>query len=536
MMRHINKIIALYCRLSRNDDYHGDSLSIKNQKEMLIHYVQTNKLGNYEFYVDDGYSGTSFERPDFERLLNDIEKGKVSTVISKDLSRLGRDYLKTGFYIESYFPEHKVRFIAINDNVDSHKESNDFTPFKNIINEWYAKDISKKIKSAYHTKALKGEFTAAFAPYGYQKDPNNKYPLIVDPETGSIVRRIFNYAHEGVTPFKISMILKKEGILKPRSKLMKDTGKYVSDHNIKYPYDWSNQTIFTILRNREYLGHIISNVHQSKSFKDRRLTKRPEEEWIEVKNTHEALIDEKTFNEVQKIISIRKRLIKSESVPQIFVGLLRCADCGKTLSFSKNKNRNGYGYYACSTFRRYGKSYCSAHYITYENLYDGVLKDIKKQIHHAKLNEEELLNQIQDKESLNTKYEVEKCKKEIIWSKKRIETLDVIIKQLYEDNVIGKIDNQRFNKLLSGYEAEQKELNQMIDSNTNKMIELDSNKQNIKDFMKVIKKYTEIKELDDRMLNEFIEKIVIHEATKEDQIRKQQIDIHYKFVGKLTTE
>lgn len=181
MMRHINIIIALYCRLSRDDDYHGDSLSIKNQKELLIHYVQTKKLGNYEFYVDDGYSGTSFERPDFVRLLDDIEKGRVSTVITKDLSRLGRDYLKTGFYIESYFPEHKVRFIAINDNVDSHKESNDFTPFKNIINEWYAKDISKKIKSAYHTKALKGEFTAAFAPYGYQKDPNDKYhPLTLD--------------------------------------------------------------------------------------------------------------------------------------------------------------------------------------------------------------------------------------------------------------------------------------------------------------------------------------------------------------------
>lgn len=188
-------------------------------------------------------------------------------------------------------------------------------------------------------------------------------------------------------------------------------------------------------------------------------------------------------------------MIKSESVPQIFVGLLRCADCGKTLSFSKSKNRNGYGYYACSTFRPYGKSYCSAHNITYENLYDVVLEDIKKQIQHAKLNEAELLSKIQDKESLNTKHEIEKYKKEIIWNNKRIETLDIIIKQLYEDNVIGKIDNQRFNKLLSGYETEQKELNQMIDSDTNKMIELDSNKQNIKDFMKIIKSIQRSKNL-----------------------------------------
>lgn len=535
-MNQVNKITALYCRLSRDDAYHGDSLSIMHQKDMLVEYAKLNGFENMRYYVDDGYAGTSFERPDFEKLESDIEKGMVSTIITKDLSRLGRDYLKTGFYIENYFPSHKVRFIAINDGVDSHEEANDFTPFKNIINEWYAKDISKKIKSAYRSKALKGEFTGAYAPYGYQKDPNNKYKLIIDTETSVIVKRIFDYALEGITPFKIASILKKEGILKPRAKMMKDLGKYASEKFVKYPYDWSHQTIHTMLKNREYLGHIVCNKHASKSFKDRSLIKLPKEAWIEVKNTHEALVDEKTFNEVQKIISIRKRLIKSESVPQIFVGLLRCADCGKTLSFSKNKNRKGYGYYACSTFRHYGKLYCSAHYITYENLYDVVLKDIKKQIHHAKLNEEELLNQIQDKESLNTKYEVEKCKKEIIWSKKRIETLDVIIKQLYEDNVIGKIDNQRFNKLLSGYDAEQKELNQVIDFNTNKMIELDSKKENIKDFMNIIKKYTEIKELDLKILNEFIEKIVVHEVKKEDHIRKQQIDIHYKFIGKLATE
>lgn len=363
MKEHLNKTTALYCRLSRDDDYHGDSSSIKNQKEMLAEYAIVNRFENHAFYVDDGYSGTSFERPDFVRLINDIEKGKVSTVITKDLSRLGRDYLKTGLYIESYFPNHNVRFIAINDQVDSNKESNDFTPFKNIINEWYAKDISKKIKSAYHTKALKGEFTGPYAPYGYKKDPDNKYRLILDDETAVIVKRIFEYALDGVTPFRIASTLKKEGILKPRAKMMKDLGKYVSEKFVKYPYDWSYQTIFTILKNREYLGHIICNKNASKSYKDRSLIKLPKDEWIEVKNMHEPIINEKVFDEVQKIISVKKKKLKDEDSPQIFIGLLRCPDCGKTLSFKRTKDRKSYGHFACTTFRTFGKSYCTMHYI-----------------------------------------------------------------------------------------------------------------------------------------------------------------------------
>lgn len=302
MMNQTNNITALYCRLSRDDEYSGDNLSIKNQKEMLAEYAITNGFESYVFYVDDGYSGTNFERPDFERLLSDIEKGKVKTVITKDLSRLGRDYLKTGYYIESYFPSHKIRFIAINDSVDSNKEANDFTPFKNIINEWYAKDISKKIKSAYRSKALKGEFTGPYAPYGYQKDPENKYHLITDLETSSVVKRIFDYALEGLTPFKIANILKKEGILKPRAKMMKDLGKYVSEKFVKYPYDWSQQTIFSILKNREYLGHIVCNKNTPKSFKDRSLIKVPKDEWIE---------DDKTRNILTGITQIVERAVRS---------------------------------------------------------------------------------------------------------------------------------------------------------------------------------------------------------------------------------
>ena len=536
MMNQTNNKTALYCRLSRDDEYNGDSLSIKNQKEMLAEYASANGFENHEFYVDDGYSGTSFERPDFERMLIDIEKRKISTVITKDLSRLGRDYLKTGFYIESYFPNHKIRFIAINDNVDSNKESNDFTPFKNIINEWYAKDISKKIKSAYRSKALKGEFTGPYAPYGYKKDPENKYHLIKDLETVPIVKRIFEYALDGLTPFKIASLLKKEGILKPRAKMMKDLGKYVSEKFVKYPYDWSQQTIFSILKNREYLGHIVCNKNTPKSFKDRSLIKLPKDEWIEVKNKHEAIIDEKTFDAVQKIISVKKKKLKDEDAPQIFIGLLRCPDCGRTLSFKRTKDRKSYGHYACSTFRTFGKSYCSMHYMSYENLYNAVLEDIRTHILQANLDEEALLNQIQDKDTNNTKNGIVQLKNEISFNQKRIQTLDVVISKLYEDHAIEKVDDKRFRNLLKGYEEEQENLKVLIEEKSNKLIEASSKTKKVNQFMGIIRKYTDIKELDAKILNEFINKVVVHEPIYEEIIRKQRIDIYYKFIGKLTTE
>lgn len=272
-----HKITALYCRLSRDDDYHGDSASIQTQKQMLEQYAKQNQFSHTKLYIDDGYSGTSFKRPGFQELIKDIEKSKVSTIITKDLSRLGRDYLKTGYYLENYFPEHKVRFIAINDSVDSSKEHQEFTPFRNIMNEWYAKDISKKIKSAYHTKALEGKFTGPFAPYGYMKDPNNKHRLIVNPETGPIVKRIFELARQGLTTFKISMVLNKDKILKPRAQIIKDHGKYIIDKFVKNPYDWSGRTIYAILTNIEYLGHLVCNRNTSKSFKDRTLINVPKE-------------------------------------------------------------------------------------------------------------------------------------------------------------------------------------------------------------------------------------------------------------------
>ena len=527
------KITALYCRLSRDDDYHGDSSSIQTQKQMLEQYAKQNSFSHTKFYIADGYSGTSFERPGFQELITDIEKGKVSTIITKDLSRLGRDYLKTGYYLENYFPEHKVRFIAVNDNVDSNKEHQEFTPFRNIMNEWYAKDISKKIKSAYHTKALEGKFTGPFAPYGYMKDPNNKHKLIVNPETGPIVKRIFDLARSGLTTFKISMILNKDKILKPRAQIIKDHGKYIMDKFVKYPYDWSSRSIHAILMNIEYLGHLVCNRNTSKSFKDRTLINVPKEDWIIIRNTHEALVDEETFNIVQPMITAKRTNVKETHTYQMFVGLLRCPDCGKTLSFSRYNNRKSFGAYACSTYRRFGKGYCTTHYISYEKLYSIVLEDINKHLKHAKISEETVLKHLVESNQIKHEKDLNRYQKDISKLEKRVEDINALIKKMYEDRLHEKISEERFIIFLRDYENEQKNIKVSINGLRLQLSEYKDKKDDTQKFLSIIRKYKNLKELDASILNEMIEKILIYDTKEENGEKQQRIDIYYKFVGIL---
>jgi len=527
------KITALYCRLSRDDDYHGDSASIQTQKQMLEQYAKQNQFQHTKFYIDDGYSGTSFERPGFQELTNDIEKGKVSTMITKDLSRLGRDYLKTGYYLENYFPEHKVRFIAINDSVDSNKEHQEFTPFRNIMNEWYAKDISKKIKSAYHTKALEGKFTGPFAPYGYMKDPSNKHKLIINPETGPVVKRIFELARSGLTTFKISMVLNKEKILKPRAQIIKDHGKYIMDKFVKYPYDWSSRSIHAILMNIEYLGHLVCNRNTSKSFKDRTLINVPKEDWIIVRNTHEALIDQETFDMIQPMITAKRTNVKETHTYQMFVGLLRCPHCGKTLSFSRYNNRKSFGAYACSTYRGFGKGYCTTHYISYEKLYSIVLEDINKHLKQANLSEASILKQMLESNQVKQQKDLNKHQKDVSRFEKRVEEINILIKKIYEDRMHEKISEERFMIFLNDYEVEQKHIKESINDLRSQLTEYKDKKNDTEKFLSIIRKYSNLKELDASSLNEMIEKILIYDTEMVDGEKQQRIDIYYKFVGIL---
>ena len=304
-----NKITALYCRLSRDDEYSGDSMSIQTQKAMLKHYADEHGFGNCQYFVDDGWSGTNFQRPQFQMMIEDIENGNVDTVIVKDLSRLGREYLQTGYYTEIFFPQHDVRFIAVNDNVDSNIGDNEFAPFKNIINEWYARDISRKIRSAYRIKALNGQFTGNRAPYGYMKSPEDKYKLIPD-ENAPIVQRMYRMALEGKSCGAIATVLKNERIPTPGVYTRNKDGVLCENKRVKYPYGWMQSTVRDILVNEVYIGNTVSQKHMTKSFKDKRLVARPEKDWIRVENTHEPLVDRDTFYTVLKRVSVKRPHMK----------------------------------------------------------------------------------------------------------------------------------------------------------------------------------------------------------------------------------
>lgn len=531
MLQQQSKAAALYCRFSRDDLMQGDSASIQTQKAMLAQFAKQNGLYETVFYVDDGYTGTNFERPDFQKLLSDIESGRIGTVITKDLSRLGRNYLQTGFYTECYFPDNQVRYIAINDNVDTSKGENEFAPFRNIMNEWYARDNSRKVKSAYRTKAIKGEFTGPYAPYGYKKSPEDKHKLIIDEEVAPNVRKIYELAASGVTLFRISMYLKKQGILKPRAYMINKMGKYVSEKYLKYPNDWATETIRSIIINQEYLGHLVCNKNTSKSFKDRKLIAIPKDQWIITRNTHEPIIDQETFDKAQKMALLKRKSVKETGTHQIFVGLLRCPTCGMTLGYNKRYERYATGSYACSTYRRFGKTYCSMHYITYENLYDVVLKDIKKHANAVNLEPERLLKHLTEQSSLKNKKQIAQSEREISKAERRIIELDNIVKRLYEDNVSDKISDDRFNVMLKDYENEQAALRGNLIKLKQDISAFSGIKDNSERFAEVIKKYCDIQELNETILNELIDKILIHEREIINGERKQKIEIYYNFVG-----
>ena len=363
------------------------------------------------------------------------------------------------------------------------------------------------------------------------KDPNNKHQLLINPETGTVVKRIFELARSGLTTFKISMILNKDKILKPRAQIIKDHGKYVMDKFVKHPYDWSPRSIYAILGNMEYLGHLVCNRNRSKSFKDRTLINVPKEDWIIVKNTHEALIDEETFNTIQPMLTAKRTNIKETTTYQMFVGLLRCPDCDKTLSFSRYNNRKSFGAYACSTYRRFGKGYCTTHYISYEKLYRMILEDINKHLMHAKINEETVLKHMLASNQVKHEKDLNRYQKEILKFEKRVEDINALIKKMYEDRMHEKISEERFIIFLKDYEVEQKSIKENINELTLQLSEYKDKKDDTENFLSIIKKYKHLKELDASILNEMIEKILVYDAKEVNGEKQQRIDIYYKFVG-----
>ena len=525
------KITALYCRLSRDDEFSGDSSSISTQKKMLMQYAKENGFANCQFFVDDGFSGTNFNRPDFQRMLGMVKDGKVSTICVKDLSRLGRDYLQTGYFIEVVFPEYKTRFIAINDNVDSNGGDNEFAPFKNIINEWYAKDCSRKVRSAFHTKAINGEFTGGYPAYGYMKDPENKHHLIPD-DHAPIVKRMFSLALNGTTCFHIAKQLEKEQVPTPRAFLRNEYGKYVTNNTVKHPYAWAKSTVYQILSNPVYLGKIVSQRYTTRSFKDKRIIERPESDWISVENTHEPLVDQETFDAVQERIKVKKPATWANS-HNIYRGLLICGGCNTRMVFSARKGRKSKGHFCCNKHRRYGGTECSSHYITLEQIEEILLTDIRKNASLASEDKEKYAEHLKELSIRNSDGETEVNQKELAKCQKRMEDLDTILKKLYEDKVFGVISDERFMVMSADYEKEQKSVKERFTELQNALLDTRKESVAIERFTEMIEPYVNITELTEELLNTLIEKIVVHEKEVINGQVAMRVDIYYRFVGNI---
>ena len=526
------KITALYCRLSSDDGNEGDSNSIINQKAILQKYASDKGFSNTQFYVDDGYSGTNFNRPDFQRMMEDVSAGLIATIIVKDMSRLGRDYLKVGFYTEITFPEADVRFIAINDGVDSENAAdNDFTPFRNIINEWYAKDTSKKIRAVLRAKGMSGKHLGTMPPYGYKKDIDDKQHWILDEEAAQVVREIFSLCMQGYGPTQISRILTKRGIDTPYIHLRKH-GLPVSSMKTEFPEIWASNSISNILENPTYLGHTVNFRTRIKSYKSKKKIDNPPEDWVTFKNTHEAIIDEETFATVQRIREARRRPTKMGEM-SIFSGMLFCADCGKRLTLQRRNNQKFQPFFLCSSYRKKKKSTCTSHRITLKAVEKIVLTDLQRVFSMAKSREKDFLALLQnnaDKENrkLLLAYEQEKENAE-----RRVQALDRIIQNLYEDKVSGTLTDERFRKLSQEYEVEQATLNKRIRGLQEILKKAKEQTDNANRFMRIIRKYTDIAELTPEIVREFIEKIIVHEKQRIDGKKVQAVEIIYNCVGAI---
>ena len=528
------KITALYCRLSRDDELQGDSNSIIHQKEILKKYADDNGFKNAEFFVDDGYSGTNFNRPDWLRLLDRINNDEVGTIIVKDMSRLGRDYLKVGMYTEMLFPEKDIRFIAINSGVDSaNQQDSDFTPFLNIINEWYAKDTSKKIRAVIKAKSDSGKPTAPIPVFGYKKDPNNKYNWLIDEEAAEVVKEIFRLAVQGNGPSKIATILTDTKVLNVTSY---NNAKGLPNIHVKYnivPYWWDWSVVSDILSRQEYLGHTVNFKTGRKSYKNKKSFINPPSKWVIIKDTHEAIIDQETFDIVQRLKEGRKRTNTPMGEMPVLSGMIYCADCGKKLYVCRTKSLQPESYYYCCSTYRKRQGLCSAHQIRIKIIDEIVLEDIKRHIEFAKEHEDEFMKLVSSESTANITKSLNLLNKELNASKARIEKLDSIIQNLYEDKISGVVSEERFKKMNENYELEQASLKEKIVELEGKIKAINEQSASTSHFMELVQKYTRIDTLTHEVAREFIEKIIIHKAEKVDGHRQMKIDIFYNGIGKV---
>ncbi len=524
-----NLITALYCRLSQEDERLGESLSIENQRLMLQRYAEEHRFPNIQFYVDDGFSGADFNRPSFKRMMNDVECGKVGIVIVKDQSRLGRDYLQTGMLMEITFPQYDVRFIAVNDGVDSANGVSDFSGIKNYFNDFYARDTSRKIRAVQRAKGERGERVGSTIPYGYMKNPDNPKQYVPNPETAPIVKRIFEMYASGIGIVKICDRLSKEQIVSPSVYAFKTTGSKSGSPDLTRAYHWAQTTVRKMLANQEYVGDTVNFKTYSKSNKLKKRLKNDPENILIFENTHEAIIDRKTFELVQKHFAGRKRPDKQGEMDK-YAGYLFCGECGNRLYLHRGKtikpeNNN----FQCGGFQR-RTSDCTAHYIR-ENVLDQiVLHNLKTVTAFAREQPEKFYAMATQNGEAEAKKFYKTAEREKIQIEKRIKELDNIIRCLYEDRVCGRITPERYDVMAGGYEQEQSELRQELTTITEHIGEIDMREKCIQEFVVKAKEYIEMPKLTPELLRVFIRRIEVYEKPeKYSRTCGNPIVIHYAF-------
>lgn len=531
-------VTALYCRLSQDDKLEGDSNSIINQKKILQKYALEHGWTNYRFYIDDGISGTTFNRPGFQEMIADIEAGIVKRVIIKDMSRFGRDYLQVGMYTEIMFPEHDVHFIAVNDGVDSTQGDNEFTPFRNIINEWYAKDTSKKIRAVMKVKGNAGEHLTTNAPYGYMKSPENPKVWIKDAEPAQVVYEIGLYVMDGFGPAQVARMLRERNILTPVAYYESKGIKCSATKNVRNagPYDWDATTVANIMdRWREYLGHTVNFKTRKKSYKSKKVINNPESEWVIFENTHDPIWTEAIADAVKLARQTRRRPTKMGEMG-MFSGMMFCADCGSVMYQCRATGfRKDQEYYLCSGYRK-NKDYCgTTHSIRTVILEELLLQNLRLIVSFAKEHKNEFVQMVMDMDLKERNRGLAKKKKLLTESEKRIAELDNIFMRLYEDNISGKLTDERFRKLSQNYENEQSSLKDQAVLLREEIEKVESQCANVDRFLSIVERYTEIPELTPHILHEFVDKIVVHSASDPHSRikRRQEVDIYYKGIGIL---
>ena len=521
---------AIYCRLSKDDDLDGESASIANQRAMLENYCEKQGWEVVAVYQDDGYTGLNMERPDLKRMLKAIERRQINLVVTKDLSRLGRNYLQTGFLIEDFFPRNGVRYIAMNDGIDTMRDNNDIAPFKNILNEMYSKDISKKVHSSYLLKAQQGQFTGCVAPFGYRKDPEDKNHLLVDEETAPIVRQIFLWALEGHGPNFIRRRLEEQKVPCPTwwnrergFRNVRTKWEKKDPENGRYMWDFS--VIKDILMNPVYTGAIASQKKDYR-FKIGTIGEKKPQDWIVVEQRHEPLIDSKSFAIVQDKLKSRQRP-RQDGETSLFAGLIKCGECGKSLTIRTTHAKHPQQIYACKTYGAFGKNHCTQHRVEYSTLYRLVLNKIRECARAALMDGEAVAGKLTDTCEAEQKGQREALERALAKDTERMDVLEKMMLRLYEDMMAGRISEANFNLMLEKTQKEQAEVKARVEDARKKLSDEARIESDAKQWVDAIHEYADITELDAATLNRLIKEIVVHEHIDSEKTRHISIEIHF---------